>query len=218
MENVSDAVPQLGLKFVREQVFSAGVFKQYSEWVLPTEWDLFWLRNIFVARMCDRICGMHGPTSGSEYLAGLIHDIGWLFLATYFPEQYRQIFASGRIPIEVESEIMPFTHAEISATIAVRSVLPPRAVEAIEMHHHPFDTGEENVVAVVLQVCDDMADLCQMNMFGPTSVTLETLDQSPGVQWLEARGKRYDLFELASQELSRSKEIFKAYFSDRNFK
>ena len=178
-ENVTDAVLRLGLKFVREQVFNAGVFKQYSAWALPPEWDLFWLRNIFVARLCDRISGLHGPTTGSEYLAGLIHDMGWLFLATYFPDQYAQIFGSGRIASEVEREVMPFTHAEISAAIAVRSMLPPRAVEAVEMHHHPFDMEEENPVAIVLATCDQVADLCNMNMFGPSAITVETLDNSP---------------------------------------
>jgi HD-like signal output (HDOD) protein len=218
-ENVSAAVLRLGLKFVREQVFNAGVFKQYSAWALPPEWDLFWLRNIFVARLCDRICGLHGSAGGSEYLAGLIHDMGWLFLATYFPEQYTQIFTPGeRSVAELEAEVMPFTHAEISAAIAVRSMMPPRTVEAVEMHHHPFDIGEENLVAVVLNVCDQVADLCRMNMFGPTSVTVEMLDQSPEVQWLEQRGKKYDLVELATEELARSKEIFEVYFSNRQFK
>ena len=216
-ENVTDAVLRLGLKFVREQVFNAGIFKQYSGWVLPPEWDLFWLRNIFVARMCDRISGLHGPTTGSEYLAGLIHDMGWLFLATYFPEQYTQIFASGRLAIEVEPEVMPFTHAEISAAIAVRSMLPPRAIEAIEMHHHPFDMTVDNPVGIILAVCDQVADLCNMNMFGPTDITVETLDHCPEVQWLEAHGKTYDLVELATEELARSREIFEVYFSNRNF-
>jgi HD-like signal output (HDOD) protein len=217
-ENVSAAVLRLGLKFVREQVFNAGVFKQYSGWVLPPEWDLFWLRNIFIARLCDRICGLHGPTGGSEYLAGLIHDMGWLFLATYFPGEYTQIFASGRPPAEVEAEVMPFTHAEISAAIAVRSLVPPLAVEAIEMHHHPFDIEGDNLVAIVLATCDQVADLHQMNMFGPAGVTIETLGQSPEVRWLEKRGKNYDLMELATEELSRSKEIFEVYFSHRQFK
>ncbi len=217
-ENVTDAVLRLGLKFVREQVFNAGVFKEYSGWVLPPEWDLFWLRNIFVARMCDRVSALHGATSGSEYLAGLIHDMGWLFLATYFPEQYTQIFGSGRIATEVEPEVMPFTHAEIAAAIAVRSMLPPRAVEAIEMHHHPFDMTEDNPTGIILATCDMMADLCNMNMFGPTDVTLDSIDHSPEVRWLEKHGKKYDLVDLATEELAKSKEIFEVYFSNRNFK
>jgi HD-like signal output (HDOD) protein len=216
-ENVNDAVARLGLKFVREQVFNAGVFKQYSGWSLPPEWDLFWLRNIFVARMCERMCSLHGPTTGSEYLAGLIHDMGWLFLATYFPEQYTQIFASGRIATEVEPEIMPFTHAEIAAAVAVRSMLPPRSVEAIEKHHHPFDMTQDNPVGVILATCDMMADLCNMNMFGPIDITLDAIDRSPEVQWLDRHGKKYDIVELATEELARSKEIFEVYFSNRNF-
>jgi HD-like signal output (HDOD) protein len=225
-ENVTAAVLRLGLKFVREQVFNAGVFKQYSGWTLPPEWDLFWLRNIFIARLCDRMCSLHGPTSGSEYLAGLIHDMGWLFLATYCPDEYVQIFASGRPVAQAEADVMPVNHAEIAASLAVRAMLPARAIEAIEFHHYPFAfpdgtrtaAGEnENLVAVVLYVCDQLADLCHMDMFGPSTQTTESLYASPEVRWLEKHGKKYDLVELATEELEKSKEIFEIYFSNRKF-
>ena len=85
-DNVTQAIQHLGMKFVREQVFNTGVFKQYSGWELPPEWDQFWLRNIFVANLCEKISSVCGPTNGSEYLAGLLHDVGWLFLATNFPK------------------------------------------------------------------------------------------------------------------------------------
>ena len=65
-DNITDAVVRLGLKFVREQVYNDGVFKQFSNWKLPKEWDVFWMRNILVARVTERICAAYGPTNGTE--------------------------------------------------------------------------------------------------------------------------------------------------------
>jgi HD-like signal output (HDOD) protein len=226
-DNISDAVLHLGLKFVREQVFNAGVFKEYSGWVLPVAWDLFWLRNIFVARLCDRMTGTYESTNGSEYLAALIHDIGWLFLATYLPDEYLRIFSCGKPVAEAEQGILPFTHAEVSAAIAARSLLPARAVNAILYQHHPLVTAAEgvarelrpnaNLLSVVMNVCDKVADICHMDMFVKSDLTMEQLAESPEVLWLNRYGPAPDFYLLAEEELAKSKEIFEVYFSNRKF-
>jgi len=225
-DNVSDAVLHLGLKFVREQVFNAGVFKEYSSWVLPPEWDLFWLRNIFVARLCDRMTAAYEFTNGSEYLACLIHDIGWLFLATYLPEQYMQVFSCGKPVGVAEKEILPYDHAELSAALAARSLLPPRAVNAIHYHHNPLVVKEgaatelnqsANLLAVVMNVCDKLADICKMDIFVKSTLTMEELAECPEVVWLNQYGPAHDFYTLAEEELAKSKEIFEAYFTNRKF-
>jgi HD-like signal output (HDOD) protein len=225
-DSISGAILQLGLRFVREQVFNATVFKQYSAWVLPPEWDAYWLRNIFVARLCERVTGSFGPTSGSEYLAGLLHDTGWLFLVTNFPDEYGQLTATGKPLNEAEKGILPYSHAEIAAAIAARSLLPPRIIDAIRRHHRPLFTDEgmpvepdkkANVTAVVLNLCDGIADVCGLDMFGPAAPALEDLQQGPQMAWLKNFGKPVDLRMIAEAELARSKEIFDAYFSNRAF-
>jgi HD-like signal output (HDOD) protein len=223
-ENISEALLKLGLKFVREQVFNAGVFKQYSGWALPPEWDLYWLRNIFIARTCERITAVYGSTNGSEYLSGLIHDIGWLFLATYAPNEFTQLFTEGKPVEQAERERLPFGHAEIGAAIATRSKLAPRAVDAILHHHHPAVPGNDvppgkspQFLAIVLNICDGMADCCKMDMFGPCEHALEKIEQGPEISWLNHYGRVPDLFALAEEELAKSQQIFALYFSNRKF-
>ena len=224
-ENISAAILRLGLKFVREQVFNAGIFKQYSGWTLPPEWDLYWLRSIFVARMCERIASKFGSTNGSEYLAGLIHDIGWLFLATYVPNEFTNLFICGKPVREAEKELLPFGHAEIGSAIAVRSSLPPRAIDAI-LHHHESGLADlggispatsPRFLGMILSICDGIADCCHMDMFEPSALTLEEIQESPEVRWLNKFGDVQDLRSLAEEELTRSKEIFEIFFSNRKF-
>jgi HD-like signal output (HDOD) protein len=225
-DNISGAVQHLGLKFVREQVFNAGIFKQYSGWVLPPEWDLFWLRNIFVARLCERIAGTYTSTNGSEYLAGLIHDMGWLFVATYLPGEFTNVFTCGKPVNEAEVEFLPFSHAQISGAIAARSLLPARAVNAILFHHFPVmaQAGkpvhpEQNpyFLGIVLNVCDKIADSYEMNFFGQAPSTMEEIQDSPEVRWLSGFGEMPELVALAKEELHKSREIFEVYFSNRKF-
>jgi putative nucleotidyltransferase with HDIG domain len=225
-DSITGAILQLGLRFVREQVFSATVFKQYSAWVLPPEWDVFWLRNIFVARLSERITGSYGTTTGSEYLAGLLHDVGWLFLVGNFPDEYAQMVATGWPLNDVEKQIIPYSHAEISAAIAARSLLPQRLIDAILHHHHPLvnDDGspvlpdkKANATTVVLSLCDDVADTCGMNVFAPAAKTLEELQDGPQMTWLKNFGKPVDLRGIAEAELAKSKDIFEAYFSNKKF-
>jgi HD-like signal output (HDOD) protein len=224
--NITEAILHLGIKFVREQVFNAGVFKEYAGWKLPAEWDSFWLRNIFVARVCERMTAAYEFTNGSEYLACLIHDMGWLFLASYFPNEYLQIFACGKPILEAEKEFLPFGHAEISAALASRSLLPLRAVNAILYHQAPLvvKSGEPtelfknaNLLSVVMNVSDKLADVCHMDMFGRSELTVDGLEKSPEVIWLNQYGKLNDFYAIAEEELAKAKEIFSVYFADRSF-
>ena len=226
-ENINQAIQHMGLKFVREQVFTAGVFKQYASWEMPPEWDEFWLRNIFVARLCEKIANVCGPTNGTEYIAGLIHDIGWLFLATSFPAEFSRVnTATG--PIEdAENEVLPFGHAKISAAIAARSLMPSRCVSAILNHHHPLTPSlpvntkpgvEVETLGFILKIADDIADACGISMFGTPGWDLDYIQHGPEMTWLGAQGKSIGLEPIAIEELAKSKEIFSIYFAKTNFK
>ena len=221
VENVSQAILRLGFSQVREQAFNATIFDQYSSWSLPPEWDLFWLRNIFVARCCEKIAAAYSLTDGSEYLTGLIHDMGWLFLATYFPTEFTGLFSCG-LPISAaEKQLLPFGHHQIASAIAARSLLPLRAVNAILYHHDPVKADRlvdpsvsPRFLATVVKICDGLADAYHMDMFGAAEFTVEELQEGPDVRWLNNYGEILDVREIAEEELMKSKDLFEVFFSD----
>ena len=221
-DNITDAVVRLGLKFVREQVYNDGVFKQFSNWELPKEWDAFWLRNILVARVTERLCGAYGPTNGTEYLAGLLHDMSWLFLAAYFPHEFTDLFKCGLPLADAEKAYLPYGHAQISAAIAARSLLPERAVSAIAMHHFPVVVDVKKVgppeqnayfLSIVLQLADSIADACKLDMFGRAGETFDNIRDSVAMQWLNKLRGTPDIMRIADEELTKSKQIFDAFFA-----
>jgi HD-like signal output (HDOD) protein len=221
--DISEAIRYIGFKVVREMVFNAGTLDQFSKLTLPPEWEIFWLRNIFTARLSDRIAGSFFSTDGSEYLSGLIHDVGWLFLATHFGDEFSQIMASEKPTNDAEKEILPFSHANIAAAIAARAALPLKAIDAIAYHHKQVLTTTSTLVApnqnplflaIILNVCDKIADGCQLDLFGKEPVTLEDVRECPEFIWLKNYGKKIDLETMASEELVKSQEIYTVFFSE----
>ena len=208
VENISQAILRLGFSRVREQAFNATIFDQYSSWSLPPEWELFWLRNIFVARCCERIAAAYSPSDVLEYLTGLIHDMGWLFLATYFPDEFTALFSCNLPVTAAEKQLLPFGHHQIAAAIAARSLLRLRAVNAILYHHDPANTESlvdpsvsPRFLATVVRICDGLADACHMDMFGAAEFTIEGIQEGSDVCWLNNYGGDFNLREIAEAEL-----------------
>jgi len=221
--DVSEAIRFIGFKRVRELVFNAGVLKQLSSLKAPPEMELFWLRNIFVARLSERISSLFFSTDGCEYLAGLIHDIGWLFLTTHFSAEYAKIMASEKSPCEAEKEFLPFGHANIAAALAARSAMPLRAVDAIAYHHKQMLTTSSTLVApnqnplflgIILSVCDKLADASQLDFLGKSTMTMDEFRECPEVVWLRNYQKQVDFEAMAVEELTKSQEIYQVFFSD----
>ncbi len=221
--DVAEAIRFIGFKRVRELVFNAGVLSQLSSLKTPPEMELFWLRNIFVARLSERISSLYFSTDGCEYLAGLIHDIGWLFLSSYFPAEYGKIMASEKTPCDAEKEFLPFGHANIAAALAARSAMPLRAVDAIAYHHKQMLTTTSTLVApnqnplflgIILSVCDKLADASQLDFLGKSKMTMQEFRECPEVVWLQNFQKQVDFEAMAVEELTKSQEIHQVFFSD----
>jgi len=68
-----------------------------------------------------------------------------------------------------------------------------------------------------MNVCDKLADICHMDIFVKSNLTMEELAQCPEVVWLNRFGPEHDFYTLAEEELAKSKEIFETYFTNRKF-
>jgi HD-like signal output (HDOD) protein len=219
---ISEALRFLGFKRLREMAFSAGVLNQFSTLKVPQEWELFWLRNIFVARLSDRIASVYYQTDGAEYLAGLIHDVGWLFLATHFSDEFSAIITSEKTLLEAEKDVLPFGHANIAAAMAARSSLPLKAIDAIAYHHKQMLMTQSTLIApnqnplflgIILSVCDRIADGCELDIFGRAESSMADLWDSPEIVWLKNYGRPIPLEDMAGEELVKAQEMYNVFFT-----
>jgi HD-like signal output (HDOD) protein len=82
-------------------------------------------------------------------VAGLLHDVGKLVLASSLPEEFQRTFDHEALnPLDAESEIFGATHAEVGGYLLGLWGLPPSVVEAISLHHAPRESGNTEFSAL----------------------------------------------------------------------
>ena len=93
------------------------------------------------------------------FLAGLMHDIGLLVLASHYPKQYMAVSAlAGERGIalwEAEVELLNVDHGEIGACLIEHWSLADEIAQAARYHHRlPLAPPEHRWTAAVLHLAD----------------------------------------------------------------
>ncbi len=164
------------------------ILQRFSNLHPPAGWEFFWLRNLLVGQVAERLAATYFRPTGAEYLSGLLHDTGWLLLAGTFPEEFNALFASPKPLQEAEQEVLSFTHAEISAAICAKSFLDPRIVGGVLNHHRPEFPSDRKFnpvdsapfLSVLLYLADQIADSRGMLLRpGEPKPTIEQIAECP---------------------------------------
>jgi HD-like signal output (HDOD) protein len=91
--------------------------------------------------------------AADAFIAGLVHDIGQIVIATAFPEARAEIVRrsaeSGIAPSEAERGVLGTSHAEIGAYLLGRWGLPLPVLDAIAHHNDDAAAGATPVLAVL---------------------------------------------------------------------
>ena len=219
--SLKDAVIFLGFSKLRQVVFSAGVFDQFCKLKLPEKWSHFWIRNVLISRLAERLSADFFRTTGAEYLAGLLHDTGWILMASFFPDELEKVLMSQQPVREAELETFSFNHGDISAMICARSHLPARVVYAVQQHQAPdlspmaateLPRNSPRLLATILNVCDRLATLADMPLIAGDTCAMPDILNSPEYKWLVAGGLKTDLKELLVEEIPKAREVYSIFF------
>ena len=157
--NAHEADTYLGLATVRALVLSLQVFSQYDQkkikgFSIDALMQHSWVVSVFARRIAEtERCD---PKIDDQcFLAGLLHDLGQLILASGLPDQYARVIETARAQNQSiwEAEMAEFgaTHAEVGAYLLGLWGLPNPVVEAVAFHHRPAEataSGFSPVVAV----------------------------------------------------------------------
>ena len=126
------------------------------------------LVQAFVARALART---HTPQQANEvYTAALFLDAGYLLLGIHHPVLLLNLKRTcertpGLALLEAETEILGFTHADLSAVMGEEFKLSPMVVECLRCHHTPIDSSAESQAAVdVCNVASGLADAIALDV------------------------------------------------------
>lgn len=141
ISSAEEATTILGLDVIRSLILSAKVFSRYEQSDCAADLELLNLHCQRVGILAKTIAKQEGLAPKAcdfALMAGMLHDIGKLILATSFPEQYREAYKNQeKLDSQLECEAFGVSHAEIGAYLLGVWSLPNPVVEAVAYHHIP---------------------------------------------------------------------------------
>lgn len=148
----ADAAVLLGSEILHSMVLSANAFSKFeTPRMREFSLDELWRHSSSTAGIARKIAEMKladKAVVADAYMAGLLHDIGKLVLASKLPEQYRQVLVAAtrdHVPsTKAEFDILGCTHAEVGAYLLGLWGVPDAIVEAVALHHRPGDSSENS--------------------------------------------------------------------------
>ena len=162
VSSIEEAVFYLGVREIRQLAVVTPVIEDFQRLTRQCDfpWREFWQHCIATALVTREMAGdVQAAGDDSEYVAGLIHDIGKLVMAWSFPDHFaaihRQAMETRRDLIELENEILGIDHAELGALYLERHRLPELMVNTVRFHHQPEKAPE----SIRLVACVHIADL-----------------------------------------------------------
>lgn len=142
----------------------------------------FWEHAARVAAGASLVARYRGLPPGDAFSAGLLHDLGRALLFRHDPQQYQELETLHGVDTlamcAAEREAFGLDHAEAAAMVLEQWRLPHALVDAVRLHHHPFDDVDGRVARFVL-VGEALAELEERTVHGPAVEPNEALMALP---------------------------------------
>ncbi|MBI5521596.1 MAG: HDOD domain-containing protein [Desulfarculus sp.] len=123
--------------------------------------ELLWLHSLAVAQgaklLTQKTRGMDPEVA---YTAGLLHDIGKVVLAAFYPdevEKLRQLLAQGGLAFSEAEHQLGVSHSEVGKFLSEHWKLPELLSQVISRHHTPHASLEHHQMVSAVHAADYLA-------------------------------------------------------------
>jgi HD-like signal output (HDOD) protein len=161
VNSIEEAVFYLGVRQIRQLVTVTPVIEDFQRLTLKCAfpWREFWQHCIGTAILTHEITGaVQAPPDDSDYIAGLVHDVGKIVMASTFPhhftEIHRQAIEGSRDLTEIENEVLGIDHGELGALYLERHRLSELLVQTARFHHQPEKAQSHQQIIASVQIAD----------------------------------------------------------------
>lgn len=215
VDTLSKAVTILGYTSIRNLILVTKTFDMFNGGARDNTLDLklFWKHSLACGVAAQTIAiRLRTGLAEEVLLAGLLHDIGKVILATHLHEEFAETVRYARekdlLLFEAETELLGATHADFGRWLADAWNLPHNLTEAITYHHDPTQSKTFFVCASLVHLGDIMARTLALGNGGD--------DQMPAVhpQAWSALHFTPELFEGLIEEFEARFEKAQAFLPD----
>jgi HD-like signal output (HDOD) protein len=205
ISGVEEASIFLGLNRIKELLAATPVIEEIADLgknASSFPWINFWKHSIGTAILTREILSLAEIKyeDESDYVAGLLHNLGKLILAITFPELFQQLCKekckdSAHV-IEMEKKIVGWDHAKIGAYYLWNHHISDEVVEAVHWHNNPKESKEHTNLSSAIQVADLLT--CQLGVPGIENcpITKNSYLQSDGWNHLFAGREEEEMTAL----------------------
>ena len=166
INNIEEAVFFLGLRQIRELSLATPVLEELERFQITTNanlpWRDLWTHSIGTAILTREILGS-GPMhvdDDTDYLVGLLSNVGKVVMAYAFPEELRRLITmKAENPAAVcalEREYIGWDHGQIGAFFLARHQLSEEIIFAVQYHNDPESAPRHQLFTAAVQVADHL--------------------------------------------------------------
>jgi len=165
--SIEDAISQsLGFNTTLNLAIAISISKSFQ---IPKDGPIGllanWTHSIFSATLCQELVKLtpqpHKLNGATAYLAGLLHDIGFLVLGHLRKAEFNQLNAAIRnspeLPIHVlEQKIIGSNHNILGGVLLKSWRLPEPLVVTAREHHNPHYSGAHHLYSALARLGDHL--------------------------------------------------------------
>jgi HD-like signal output (HDOD) protein len=166
VNNIEEAVFFLGLRQIRELSMATPVIEELEELQQSTSmtlpWKELWTHSIATAILTREILAstpLH-IDDDTDYLIGLLHNVGKVVMAYAFPDELRTLMAmpapDAATFCQYEIDLIGWDHAQIGAHYIARHQLAEEIVFALHYHNAPDRAPRHHLFAAAVQIADNV--------------------------------------------------------------
>lgn len=214
VNNIEEAVFYLGVRQIRQLAMVTPIIEDFQKLAgkTPFPWRQFWQHCIATAILTREVTNLTGQVADeADYVAGLVHDVGKIVMASSFPEQFEEVrrrVQSGEVSrLEAERAVLGIDHTELGAIYLEHHHLPPVMVETARHHHDPTRAAGYAQIVASVQIADLLVRHAGIGDSGnPEAVDEEAWLAAEGWDILFPRGRGETERSIARAALKRSLE------------
>lgn len=159
--SIEEAVFYLGIRQIRQLTLVTPVIEDFqkltSQCAFP--WREFWQHCIGTGILTHEIAGVTQATpDDSDYIAGLVHDVGKIVMAWAFPDHFTEIHRLAILGtqdlIEIENSVLGMDHAELGALYMERHRMSELLIQTARYHHSPEKAHSHGEIIASVQIAD----------------------------------------------------------------